>query len=341
MILNKSFFKTFFKGDYRTVKAKKHIIISFFFKAVSIVVGLVLIPLILTYLDEERYGVWLTLSSIIMWVSFFDIGLGNGLRNRIVEAKVHHNDKLIKTYVSTSYALVTIIFGGILVVYFIVNTFLNWQVILNTKIIDAEELKVVANIVIVFFVLRFIFKLIGIILLADQRPAINNAFGPIANLLSLLVIFVLTKTTNGSLIYLSFVLSAMPVIVLIIANIYFFYNDYREYVPELNYVDLSKTKDLLGLGIKFFIIQVASLFFYSSINILIAQLANQTDVAKYNVSYKLFSIVVMINSIILSPFWSATTDAFIRKDYNWIKKTFNGVPFQGVYSFYLRPPCRN
>jgi len=319
-MINK-YIKNFLKGDYRTVKAKRHIIFSFFLKAVSIVVGLVLIPLILAYLDKERYGIWLTLSSIIMWVSFFDIGLGNGLRNRIVEAKVKNNDILIKTFVSTTYALVTIFFGSFLVLYFIVNTFLDWQLILNTTTVGASELKLIANIVIVFFVLRFVFKLIGTVLLADQRPAVNNAFGPIANLLSLIVIFILTKTTEGSLIYLALVLSAMPVIVLIGANVYFFNNDYNKYIPDIKYVDFSKSKDLLGLGFKFFIIQIAALIFYSSINILIAQLTSQSDVAKYNVSYKLFSIVVMINSIVLSPFWAATTDAFLQKDYQWIRNS--------------------
>jgi hypothetical protein len=33
-------------------------------------------------LIPTRYEIWLTLSSIVGWFSFFDVGLGHGLRNK-------------------------------------------------------------------------------------------------------------------------------------------------------------------------------------------------------------------------------------------------------------------
>jgi len=60
--------KDFFtKGNSRTVKAKKQILYSFFLKAISVVIGLMFVPLLLNYLDAERYGIWLTLTSIVGW----------------------------------------------------------------------------------------------------------------------------------------------------------------------------------------------------------------------------------------------------------------------------------
>ena len=54
-------------------------------------IGLVLVPLTINYLNPTKYGIWITLSSVIGWFSFFDIGLGNGLRNRFAEA-IANND---------------------------------------------------------------------------------------------------------------------------------------------------------------------------------------------------------------------------------------------------------
>lgn len=314
-------FNNFFKGHSRTVKAKKNITASFGIKGISIIIGFVFVPLILGYLDAERYGIWLTLSSIIAWFSFFDIGLGNGLRNRFAEAMAAGDHELAKTYVSTTYAILGAVFLFAIILFNFVNPFLNWQIILNTTAVGGRELSIIALIVFTFFILRFFFKLIGIILMADQRPAINNAFGPIGNVVALIIIFILTKTTEGSLVLLSMTLSIVPVIVLIIATFYFFSKDYNKYKPEFKYIDFSKSKDLLGLGFKFFYTQIAAIIFYSTTNFLIAQFSNQETVASYNVAYKYLFMVNMVYFIVLTPFWSAVTDAFAKEDYVWLKNS--------------------
>ena len=332
------YIQNFFKGHERTVKAKKHIIYSLVLKGISIAVGLAFVPLILNYLDAERYGIWLTLSSIIAWFSFFDIGLGNGLRNRFAEAIANDDHELARTYVSTTYAILGTVFLVIILVFLAINPFLDWQRILNTTAVGTQELGVVALIVFVFFILRFFFKLIGTILMADQRPAINNAFGPLGNLLAFIIIYTLTKTTEGSLIILAAVLSVVPVIVLVIATVVFFFKDYRKYTPSFKYVDLSKSKDLLGLGFKFFYFQIASIIFFATTNFLIAQFSNQETVAAYNVAYKYLFMINMIYGIILTPFWSAVTDAYAREDYDWLKrsiKRLNMISFLMVFLLIL------
>ena len=319
-LLNNIIQNNFFKGHNRTVKAKKNIIISFGLKGMSIVVSFIFVPLILGYLDAERYGIWLTLSSIIAWFSFFDIGLGNGLRNRFAEAVSAGNHELAKIYVSTTYAILGVVFLVIIILYNIINPFLNWQIILNTTTINNRELTIIALVVFIFFILRFFFKLIGSILMADQKPAISNALGPIGNVIALGVIFILTKTTEGSLLLLSIVLSVVPVIVLIIATFYFFSKDYNKYKPEFKFVDFSKSKDLLGLGFKFFYFQTGALIFFSATNFLIVQISDPQSVTQYNIAYKYFSIALMIYGIVLTPFWSAVTEAYSKKDFIWIKR---------------------
>ena len=57
----KSILNIFVKGHARSVLAKKHIIYSFMLNGISVIIGLMYVPLLLNYLDAERYGVWLTL----------------------------------------------------------------------------------------------------------------------------------------------------------------------------------------------------------------------------------------------------------------------------------------
>ena len=82
---------------------KRNIVGSFAVKGINVLISLLLIPLTIGYINSKLYGVWLTLSTIVTWISFFDIGLGNGLRNRAAEAIAHGKIKYARVLVSTSY----------------------------------------------------------------------------------------------------------------------------------------------------------------------------------------------------------------------------------------------
>jgi len=77
----------FTKGHQRTLDVKKNVLGSLLIKGVSIGISLLLVPLSIDYINKAQYGVWLTLSSLISWISFFDIGFTHGLRNKFAEAK--------------------------------------------------------------------------------------------------------------------------------------------------------------------------------------------------------------------------------------------------------------
>src|SRR5665647_3802680 len=105
----------FTKGQDRSIKIKKNILASFVIKGLSIAISLVLVPLTINYVNPTQYGIWLTLSSIVAWFSFFDIGFGNGLRNKFAESKATGNTEKAKIYVSTTYAILCIIIGIVLI----------------------------------------------------------------------------------------------------------------------------------------------------------------------------------------------------------------------------------
>ena len=309
------------RGHERSVKAKKNILASFLIKGLSIAISLVLVPLTINYVNPSRYGIWLTLSSIVSWFSFFDIGFGNGLRNKFAEALAEGQEELARIYVSTTYAILSIIIGVVLVFFVIINPFLNWSKLLNTAPEMAGELGILAEIVFVFFCLRFIFQLLTTILTANQEPAKASLFDFLGSLFSLIIIYILTKTTSGNLIYLGTALSLAPVLVLIVFSAWYFTHDYRKFAPSFKYVKFGHARSLMSLGIKFFVIQIAALVLFNTNNIIITQLFGPQEVTTFNVSYKLFSVVIMIFSIMATPLWSAFTDAYVRKDFAWIKTT--------------------
>ena len=210
------------KGKDRSVKAKKNIIAAFFIKGLSIAISLVLVPITINYINPSRYGIWITMISIVGWFSFFDIGLTQGLRNKFAEAKAKGEDSLARIYVSTTYAILTVIFFVVWIIFLIVNHFLDWTHILHVQGSMRSEVSTLAIIVFTYFCLQFVLRIITSLITADQQPAKADLIGVLGQLCSLLFIVILVKTTEGSLVKLGIAFCLSPVLVLIGATVLFF-----------------------------------------------------------------------------------------------------------------------
>ncbi len=290
----------------------------FILKGVSLSISYAVIPITYKYLNEEIYGVWITIFSILSWLSYFDIGLGNGLRNKVAATLSLGERELAKEYISTAYVAISIISILLFFLIFFFSFFLDWNSILNTTRLSNKYLLVVINLTALFISLSFIINLIIPIIYSSQMSALAGASGVILNLILLIIlsIFIFLKITGLVWFVVSYGIANL--ISGIFLTIYY-YSKNPDLLPEISLYDKTKLKDILGLGIKFFIIQMAVLVIFSSSNILIAQLLGPTSVSTYNITYRLYGIVLMINGLIMTPYWSAFTDAFVKKDIYWMK----------------------
>lgn len=312
----------FLGGHARTAKANKNIVYSFFIKGLSILCQFALVPLTIKYLEPGSYGIWQTIAQIVGWFSFFDIGIGNGLRNKLSEALAKGDNQLAKVYISTSYACVAAIFLSLMLLFWVIGPFINWASLLGLSQSYAGILQRTILVVFSFFCLQFILNLIGNILFAHQEPAMSNLIQPLGNLISLVVIFILTRTTaTGDLFTVSVVLSAAPVVVLLAFNLLFLGWKYRPIAPGLSWVQFRHSRELFGLGVQFFIIQIAYIVMYSSANIMLIRWFGPAMVTVYTVAYKYFTIALLINGIITATYWSAFTDAYVRQEFDWVRNT--------------------
>jgi O-antigen/teichoic acid export membrane protein len=80
---------------------------------------------------------------------------------------------------------------------------------------------------------------------------------------------------------------------------------------------------VLGIGSKFFVIQLSLLILFSTDNIIISQLFSPAEVVPYEVARKYFSLLLHIFLIIATPYWSSFTDAYVKDDIDWIKNAVN------------------
>jgi O-antigen/teichoic acid export membrane protein len=291
---------------------------SLVYKSVGMAASFLVIPLMIHYLGQEQFGVWATLLSIMSWIVFFDLGIGNGMRNKITESLAKNETKDAAIYIASGYSLIGLISLSLWVIVSALSFIIPWQIVFNTHVIPEETLRLTVQIATFFISLNFWIGLIGALLGAVQKTSLTALGQLISNTLALLLVYILVKSTDASIIYLAIVYGAS----LIIANIllsFWFYRQHPELRPRL-FLDKQHVNPLLTVGLQFFTIQLATLVIFTTDKILITQLLGPQYVTQYEVVFKLFGVITFANALISAPLWSAYTDAYHRNDFAWIKQ---------------------
>ena len=212
------------------------------------------------------------------------------------------NFKDAQAFVSTAYFTVSSISLFLVITFLVMNQYINWTEIFNTSPSLRDELTLLLPIIFVFFSLQLVFKLVVSIYQANQHHSIQVKTQFFTQLLSLLVIYFLIKTGQGSLLLFGCVFSALPVLILIMLNIYGFRYPLKLYKPRYSFWKNEYFKEITELGFKFFILQAASLVLFSTDNMIISHLFGPKEVVPYNIASKYFSIVTIVYTIILAKY---------------------------------------
>ena len=305
--------------DKRLRKASINSLLMIIIKGFSILISLMYVPLLLNSLTPSNYGIWLTLTSFVSWIALFDIGLGNGLRNKLSEALAKNDIQRAKDYVSTAYGAIVVLVFLLTIIFVCIYNFIPWYTLLGADS-SIQDLNSLVLVVFIAFVFNFLLSLLNSIINALQLPALSSAIATIAQLLSFLIVVILVKEFNiTSLFVLGSVISIVPPFVLFVMSIVLFCIKFRKIAPSLGCFKKDYISEILSLGVKFFVIQIITIILYQSNNLIITQVIDNVAVVEYNVAYKYMNMLVMFFNIMITPMWSATTEAFAKGEIQWIK----------------------
>lgn len=307
------------RGDARTNHLKKNILLSFFLKGMSIVINFLLVSLSISYVDQTRYGIWLTLTSVLTWLSFFDIGMGNGLRNKLTAAIAQNDHDTGRKYVSTTYLALLVISLLIFIASVFINPVVQWNSLLNVPTEVDENIHSLVFFVIVAFCVQFVAQLLNVVLTAVHAPATADLISFCGQAALLITILILKYTVPPSLNVLIVAFSFIPVAITILASIFFYRKKLSFIAPTIHKIDFRLVTDIFNVGLAFFFIQIGTLVLFQTDNVIISNVLGPDAVTRFNVTYKLFSVMTIVFTVVMTPFWSAFTEAYIRNDFAWIK----------------------
>lgn len=305
----------------RTALVRKNILLSFLVKGWSALIVFLMVPLTLHCLGVYKNGIWLTISSLLIWIDNLDIGLGNGLRNSLATYVAKGNIRKAHEAVSSTFAmLIAIIVPVCLLLCLIVDntdvySFLNVDKSLVADLVD------VVLVCLIFVCGTFVFKFVGNVYLGLQLPAVNNMLQSLGQTLALSLTCIVYLIGSQSLFLIGVANTVAPLLIYLLSYPYTFYVKYKEIRPSFRFVKKSMIKTLMSMGMVFFFIQISGALLFMSSNILISRLFSPECVTPYQIAYRYFYIPLLLFIIICTPYWSATTDAYARGDMPWIKQS--------------------
>ena len=308
-------------GDERSLRIRKNIFYSFIIKGASVFISFLMVPLMIHYLNPVQYGIWITIYSLVAWINTFDIGLSNSLRNKLARLIALHKQEDALKYISTTYLLLLLIAAGIFLSVFIFSIFINWNHFLNLGNAINYSITPVILITTGLFCFQFILQPVNSILTALQEPFWVALILFTGQLVTIIAIFLLQYFTQGSLLFIVFITVGSPLLVLFIVSVYLYYTRLKSFAPRFTFSDLHVSKELLSSGFAFFFIQMGALVLYETDNIIITKTLGPSAVTVFNICYKYFSIIIIISTIVMTPYWSAFTDAYAKKDFDWITQS--------------------
>jgi O-antigen/teichoic acid export membrane protein len=290
-------------------------------RVVQIGTSLITVPLTLKYLGNERFGLWMTISSVLAMASFADLGVGNGVLNAVAKAFGKDDMLSVRRAVSSGFAILTSVAGVLLLSFFSIYHLVNWADFFRVVSTQARlEAGPALAVFAVCFALNISIDVVQRVQLGLQqgyRYGLWQLCGSVFGLIGVLGGIWL----HVSLPFLVVALAGAPIVATALNAIHFFGMVRPDLRPSRELVSRDAIFQITRLGSMFFLLQVVAALSFSADNLIVARALGAVNVPEYSIPQRMFAIVNTMASIMLAPLWPAYGEAVSRGHMAWVRKT--------------------
>lgn len=292
------------------------------FRVATLLTGILTVPLTLKYLGADLFGVWMVLTSIVEFATFYDFGLGVGLRNMLIECdsrKDHFHARMIIVNAMTAICALAALL--VLATLFLAPM-LPWDVLIKCNSPEAREqiLPGVRAVMIAFAISLPATQLLNVTV-AYQRGYLGYGCYLVGRLIGFgfIVICVVYKLPFWLLAggYI-----AIPNFALLIGWLVFIVK-----VPVLRpwgvMPSLGVIRQLFTIGIWVVVHQLSFTLTNASIVILIGNTIGASATVPYSVTQKLLSVLSIFPQAFRTGIYAAMGEAWHSGDKQWMKKNIH------------------
>jgi O-antigen/teichoic acid export membrane protein len=289
----------------------------------QITASLITVPLTIRYLGKERFGLWMTISSVLAMAAFADFGIGNGILNSISDAYGKDDRDTIRHVVSSGLVVLSAIGGILLAAFLCLYPFVSWGDFfrVSTPLARAE-----AGPAIIVFAVCFA---LNVPLAAVQRVQMGlqesyliglwQTFGAAMSLGGV----VIGLRMHAGLPMLLAAIAGAPVLAAALNLAQFFEFKERDLRPRWRMVSYKHVRRIAALGGLFFVLQLVVAIAFSADGFIVARWLGAVAVPDYTIPQRMFSLISIVVAMMVSPLWPAYGEAIARGDIRWVQRTLS------------------
>jgi O-antigen/teichoic acid export membrane protein len=292
-------------------------------RAVSVGVSVVTVPLTLHYLGNERFGLWMTISAVLAMAGFADFGIGNGVLNTVSIAFGKDDLEGIRRAISSGSAVLTVIGAALLALFLFTYSFVSWGDLFHVTSTQARAEAGPAMAVFgICFALNIPLDIVQRVQLGLQQGFRTNIWQILSSAMALAGILAAIHLHLG-LPALVAALAGAPVFGTAMNAFYFFVINRRDLLPKWRFVSSDVISQITSLGGMFFLLQLVVSISFSADNFIIARTLGAVSVTSYSIPQRMFSIITILITMLITPLWPAYGEAVSRGDMPWVRRTLS------------------
>jgi len=274
------------------------ILISLLCRGIQVLCGLLVVKNLINILGVHSYGVWVTMTSIVAWMTLFDFGVGYGLKNKISEAVARNNNADVSYWISIvikCYLVISLVLFCLFGVFATISSPFN-------------DYPFVSLVLVLCAALSFFFSTGSIILQALGHFKQLYLFGLVYP------VFWLIATASHRWFSYSIEQIALIYAFLIIIQGWLVFSFSVRSELSINKlittrVEYSVLRGILSTGVKFFLLQMCSLGLFMTGNYICYRFFGGSEVAVFDTINKVFQLFSVGFSIFISVFWTEISKA--------------------------------
>ncbi len=289
-------------------------------RVVNISTGLIVVPLTLGYLGQERFGLWMAITSFVSFLVFTDLGLGVGLQNALAKLYGQDDHENPGGYIASGLAAMLLMFAALTAVAIFILPLLPLRDLLNVQgAVATEELLPTAQAVLIAFGFGLPAGLIQRIYNAYQRGYWGSLQLACGNILGLLGVLLCVHLRLGLPILAGTLVGARFSVMLLGSIVLFVRTPSLRPHPRL--ITVGKIRTITGVGLMALGARIPTVLRHSVPLVLIANRFGVAAVTPFAVTLRLIFTGVGLFTMFLSPLWPAYSEAAARGDWSWIRRT--------------------
>lgn len=290
-------------------------ITAFVGKVITVSTNLISIPLTIDYLGAERFGLWMTISSVVLFMSVADLGIGNSLINAVASAVARKDVGRLRGAISSAVFMLVGISFILSVIFYVFGPQINWAVLFNVL---TEETQLELGRAMVVFGLMFSvgipLSVFGKIRQGLQQGYIEQIFLALGALVSFGSILLCVYYQSG-LEWLVFSLFIGPLVGAAANGVFLVLSSDTQFFSA-QALSRRESASLLTSGWYFFLLQVCTIVSSSSDNFVITHVFGPSEVGVYAIVFKIF-LLTQLGQYVIQPMWPVFSEALSLGRTDW------------------------